>query len=94
MTRLIAALSLTAALACSASAFAGPAGKDEKKPRDPDQIFKRLDANGDGKLSFEEFKGQRPEERAKKAFARMDANKDDAISREEFKLPERKKKGA
>jgi hypothetical protein len=92
MKTLITGLTFAALLACTTSTFAGPGAKGERKPRDPDQIFKKLDANSDGKLTFEEFKGQRPEERAKKAFARMDANNDSAISREEFKLPERKKK--
>jgi Ca2+-binding EF-hand superfamily protein len=89
-------LTLVAFLASSSFAFAGPAGKGEKKgekkDRDPAQLFKKLDANSDGQLTFEEFKGKREEERAKKAFARMDANSDGVLKADEFKLPERKKK--
>jgi Ca2+-binding EF-hand superfamily protein len=87
-------LILAAVLASTASVFAGPNGKGEKKnkkDRDPAQAFKKLDANSDGQLSFEEFKGKRPEERARKAFARLDGDKDGVLKMDEFKLPERKK---
>ncbi len=92
MKALITAFTVAALLTCVSSTFAGPGGKGEKKERDPAQVFKRLDANSDGQLTFDEFKGDRPEERARKAFARMDANSDGVLKVDEFKLPERKKK--
>jgi len=98
MKALITGLTLAALLASCSLAFAGPEGKGEKKgdkkDRDPAQVFKKLDANSDGQLSFDEFKGKREEARARKAFDRMDANKDGVLKSDEFKLPERKKKDA
>jgi hypothetical protein len=57
--------------------------------------FKRMDANGDGKISLDEFKkaaegraqGKLKDnpEMAKKIFERMDANGDGFVSLEEFK---------
>lgn len=92
MKSLIIALTMSAILTSVTATFAGPGAKGDKKPRDAAQAFKHLDANGDGQLTFDEFKGKRPEERARKAFARMDANSDGVVKTDEFKLPERKKK--
>jgi len=93
MKTLIGAFTIAAMLTCVTSTMAGPAAATgDKKPRDPAQVFKKLDANSDGQLTFDEFKGKRPEDRARKAFARMDANSDGVLKADEFKLPERKKK--
>jgi Ca2+-binding EF-hand superfamily protein len=92
MKTFVTAFTVATMLTCVASTIAGPTAKGDKKPRDPAQMFKRLDANSDGQLSFDEFKGNRPEDRARKAFARMDANSDGVLKADEFKLPERKKK--
>ena len=74
----------------------------EKPRRDPEAIFKKLDANGDGKLSKDEFtkltefSGGRFKDKPElldKLFARLDANSDGSISLEEFKkFGERKPK--
>ena len=60
---------------------------DKPKPT-PEESFKKLDKNSDGKLSLEEFTGKRTGEKAdaaKKAFARMDKNSDGSVDLEEFK---------
>jgi calmodulin len=55
----------------------------------PDTVFKRLDTNGDGNLSFEEFKatpiGKRDETKAEEIFKKWDVNGDGGITLEEFK---------
>ena len=64
-------------------------------------MFKKLDANSDGKVTKEEFAKfaeNKPKATAKpgasdKLFSKLDANGDGALSAEEFKkLSERKKK--
>src|SRR5262249_25358957 len=53
-----------------------------------DKFAKTFDANGDGKVSKEEFLAKRP------AFDKMDANKDGAVTAEEVKaLPAVQKRG-
>lgn len=101
-------LSLSAFLAMflgsSLTAFADDDGKGKGKGKkgfgDPEAMFKKLDANGDGKLTKEEFAKFRdnlPEkikEKAKakgaggfgdKLFDLMDENKDGTVSLDEFK---------
>ena len=77
--------------------FAGAAeeGKKKKK-RDPEAIFKKMDKDGDGKLTEAEFVGNRKDaaaDKAKKFFARLDKNKDGSVTLEEFKTRGKKKKG-
>ena len=72
-------------------AIAAPALADKPK-KSRDEIFKKMDKDSDGKLTFEEFKGKRKEDKAKKAFDRMDVNGDAALTLEEFKAGPKKKK--
>ena len=58
-----------------------------RKTPDPAKVFSRKDANGDGKITADEFKaGMREEQAAKsgKRFAKLDRNGDGTLSREEF----------
>ena len=72
------------------------ADEKEKKKQDPAAVFAKKDANGDGKLSKEEFlKGQKDAAKAEKSFGARDKDGDGSISKEEFTAaPKKKKKDA
>jgi Ca2+-binding EF-hand superfamily protein len=95
------ARALVAALAVSC--FAPAAFAQEKKAPNPEKVFAKKDADGDGKLSLEEFKAGMKEEQAAKAGARfnkLDKDGDGTLSLEEFSdgmkagPAKKKKKGA
>ena len=84
-------LSLVALGALCASSV--DASAQEKKKADPAKVFARKDANGDGKLSKEEFtKGAKDAAMAEKAFGAKDKDKDGSLSKEEFAAAPAKKK--
>ena len=82
---------LTIILASAALTWAA----DEPKPRkpggahSPEEIFKHLDTNKDGKISLEEWKAsrlaQKDPEKAAENFKHLDTNGDGFITLEEFK---------
>lgn len=60
-----------------------------KKAPDPNKVFSRKDADGDGKITLDEFKAGMKEPQAEKAgkrFSKLDTNRDGTLSREEFTL--------
>jgi hypothetical protein len=65
--------------------------QDEKKKKrggDPEQTFKTMDADSDGKVTKEEFKEKAPgkmKERADQLFSRVDKDGNGSISLEEWK---------
>ncbi len=68
-------------------------GKGEKPKMDPEAFFKKKDANGDGKVSKEEFlKGAKDAAKAEAAFTAKDKDKDGSLTLEEFKAGGGKKK--
>ena len=94
-------ISILSALAIS-TAFTAFA--DEKKPgegdkpkHNPEEIFKKLDANSDVSLSMDEFKagpmGKKDPAKAEEIFKKLDKNSDGKLSLEEWKAREHHAKG-
>jgi Ca2+-binding EF-hand superfamily protein len=56
------------------------------KAPEPKNLFKKLDSNGDGSISLEEFKAsprcQKKQEKAEKIFKKIDADSSGGISLE------------
>jgi hypothetical protein len=69
------------------------ADKGDKKKKDPDRVFQKLDANGDKSLSLEEMKGKGKREASKieKRLKKLDTNSDGKLSLDEFKAVVKKK---
>ncbi len=70
-------------------------GAEEKKKPEPEEVFKKRDKDGDGFLTFDEFKGKLDGEKleaAKKQFEAKDSNKDMKLSLDEFKAKVKKEK--
>lgn len=66
---------------------------DKPKPN-PEEMFKKKDSNGDGKVSKEEFtKGAKDAAKAEAAFTGKDKDKDGSLTKEEFTASGGKKKG-
>jgi hypothetical protein len=67
-----------------------------KRKHDPAKAFKKLDTNGDGFLSLEEFKasphGQKDPAKAEEMFKKKDKDGDGKLSLEEFAAHGGKKK--
>lgn len=71
-----------------------PAEAGKAKP-DPEAVFKKKDANNDGKVSKEEFlKGAKDAAKMEAAFTAKDKDKDGNLTLEEFKAAGGKKKKA
>lgn len=78
---------LTAIVICcmAATAAEGKKGGDKPKPN-PEAAFKKLDSNGDGKLSKEEFMAkQKDPAKGEAAFKAKDKDGDGCLSLDEFK---------
>lgn len=87
MTRTFAWLVVSAVVVCTSVSAARAAEGDKKRP-DPEQVFKRKDADADGSLSLEEFKKGMPEKalaRADERFKKLDTSGDGKLSLDEFK---------
>lgn len=79
----ISTIVLTLALSAGASAqgFAGAQSGRIPKAASPEQVLGRMDADGNGTISREEFKG------SDEAFGRMDKDENGVLTREELHTP-------
>lgn len=85
-------------LAVALSAFSFTMSAQEKKAPDFDKMFKRFDADKNGSITLEEFKGAKrkkevPAERLEKNYAKLDADSNGAVTLEELKANFGKGKG-
>ena len=89
-------ITLVAVLSIASVSFGADAAKkegDAKKKADPEAMFKKKDANSDGKVSKEEFlKGAKDAAKSETQFAAKDKDKDGNLTLEEFKAAGGKKK--
>ncbi|MDZ4286472.1 MAG: EF-hand domain-containing protein [Prosthecobacter sp.] len=94
--KLITTILATLAFASLATYAADEAKKADKPKQDPEKMFARKDANGDGKLSKEEFlKGAKDAAKSETQFTAKDKDKDGSVSKEEYlAAPKKKKKDA
>jgi Ca2+-binding EF-hand superfamily protein len=89
---------LVAALAFAVLSPAAVMAQEIKPKMDPEKVFKRRDADGDGSISEDEFlaaaKEDKQKDMMKKRFGKIDANGDGKLSLDEFKagmVPPKKK---
>jgi Ca2+-binding EF-hand superfamily protein len=77
---------LFALLVATSFSYGADAEKKGDKPKaDPEAMFKKMDANGDGKVSKEEFlKGAKDAAKKEEQFTKKDKDKDGSLSKEEF----------
>lgn len=98
ITAVLFALLATASLTFAADEAKKPAGDKPAgdKPKGPTEaVFTKKDANGDGKLSKDEFtKGAKDAAKSEKQFTNKDKDKSGDLSKEEFLAAPQKKKEA
>ncbi len=92
----ILALSAVTSFAAEGDAPKKPEGDKGKPKMNPEEMFKRLDTDKDGKVSKAEFmaspNAKKDEAKATERFGKMDKNSDGSLTLEE--LTPKKKKGA
>ena len=77
--------SLLSVLALSASvSIAADDAKPEKPRPTPEEMFKRLDKDKDGKLSIDEYRGKKEASEVEAKFKALDKDSDGKLSSEEF----------
>lgn len=76
-------------------ALSAPILAEDKPKPTPEETFKKLDKDSDGKVSLAEYKGKKEGEKAEKAearFKKLDKDNDGSLTLEEFKAGATKKK--
>lgn len=95
ITSILAILALAATV--NAADTKKPAAEGAKKKPNPEEMFKRLDKDGNGSVSKEEYMAspgaKKDEAKAAERFGKMDKNGDGSLSKEEM-TPKKKKKDA
>ena len=86
---------VAAAMLLAPFLYAGEGGERRKgrRKRNPKAVMKRLDTDGDGKLTLAEFTAKREgrrRERATKIFGRLDADGDKYVTLDELKAGRKK----
>jgi Ca2+-binding EF-hand superfamily protein len=77
--------SLLSVLALSASiSLAADEAKPEKPKVSPEEAFKKLDKDSDGKLSLDEYRGRKEASEAEAKFKELDKDGDGKLSLEEY----------
>lgn len=90
----VSSLVFVLALGIGSLAFSAPKEDKKDKPK-PEDVFKKMDKDGNGKLSLEEFVGKKTDEKktkAEEAFKKMDKDSDGSVSLDEFTTKGKKKK--
>jgi Ca2+-binding EF-hand superfamily protein len=83
---------LTMALACVSFGAAATQAADAPK-KDPEEVFKKLDKDGDGKLTLAEFVGKKEGDKltaAEAQFKAKDKDSDGFLTLDEFKAKVKK----
>ncbi|MBE2281925.1 MAG: EF-hand domain-containing protein [Prosthecobacter sp.] len=92
ITSILSILALAATLNAAEGDKKPEAGK--KKAPNPEEMFKKLDKDGNGSISKEEFMAspgaKKDEAKAAERFGKMDKNSDGSLSKEEM-TPKKKK---
>lgn len=95
ITSILSILALAATLNAAEGDKKPEAGK-KKAPANPEEVFKKLDK--DGNISKEEFlaspQGKKDAAKATEMFGKKDKNSDGSLSKEEFVAQGKKKKAA
>lgn len=93
ITSILSILALTATLNAAEGDKKPEAGKDKPK-MSPEEMFKKLDKDGNGSISKEEYLAspgaKKDAAKATERFGKMDKNSDGSLSKEEM-TPKKKK---
>lgn len=95
ITSIFAVLALGTSISFAADAKPAAAAGADKPKRDPAEMFKKLDANNDGKVTKDEYlagpAGKKDATKAGEVFGKKDKNGDGSLSLEEFSAAGKKK---